>query len=88
MPKGRQRTLLKRAVDIGIYAPAYQDPAYIVWHLGQYEKQRIVQWVNTGSDHSLWIAYDRGNEAAKQEALRAHGFRTVKGDRVDGHESV
>lgn len=79
MPESRSRHLKKRARRIGLDAD-WSDPSYVVWHLGQHVRGRRVEQVRTNSDHALYISY--ADEDSKEKALRANGYLTVDGKRM------
>jgi hypothetical protein len=80
MPESRQRYLQKRARELGLRSPSWEDPSFVVWFIGQCDRGRNVGQVHTQSDHALWIGFR--NEAALQAALAAHGYRNLDGERL------
>lgn len=83
MPEFRRRILQKKAWEAGLgsYGGVRDlDPAYVVWHLGQLDRHRTVEEVDTRSCHALWVSYR--NDEAKAAALAANGFLTVEGERA------
>jgi hypothetical protein len=84
MPEFRQRILKKKAIEAGIcgyWGVRDLDPSYVVWHLGQLDRNRTVVEVNTRSCHALWVSFR--NEEAKAAALLANGFVNAEGERVN-----
>jgi hypothetical protein len=83
MPEFKQRILQKKAREAGIggyWGARDMDPSYVIWHLGQLDRGRIVEEVNTRSCHALWISYR--NDEAKAAALLANRFVNVEGERI------
>ena len=80
MPEFRRRILQKKALELGLSRPSWEDPNFVVWFIGQHDRNRKVVEVATNSDHALWIGYR--NEAALQAALAANGYRNVEGERL------
>lgn len=69
-----ERRLARLVKDAEFYGvsdnPRDEDYSFIVWAVGQAKKNRTIESLDTGSDHSLWIAYDRNDPDARCAAIK------------------